>query len=94
MASHLKGDTKSIMTEQMRKALCAYKRDHSPCTQKDLQSWLNENFHLKVSQGTISNTLKRSAKYLSAGLEKGKDIKRYKLAKYPDMDKVVYEWFL
>ncbi|KAL4339691.1 hypothetical protein GQ457_08G036670 [Hibiscus cannabinus] len=28
MASHLKGITKSSMTDQMRKALCEYKRDH------------------------------------------------------------------
>ena len=61
MASHLKGVTKSTMTDQIRKALCEYKRDHPTCTQKDLQLWLDENFHLKVSQGTISNTLKRSS---------------------------------
>ncbi|XP_059301894.1 uncharacterized protein LOC132053812 [Lycium ferocissimum] len=50
MASHLKGVTKSTMTDQIRKALCEYKRDHSTCTQKDLKLWLDENFHLKVSQ--------------------------------------------
>jgi len=49
---------------------------------------------LKVSQSTISNTLKRSAKYILADLEKGKDIKRHNPAKYPDMEKVIYEWFL
>ena len=59
MAPHLKGVTKSTMTDQIRKELCEYKRDHSTCTQKDLQLWLEEKFHLKVSQGTISNTLKR-----------------------------------
>jgi len=50
---------------------------------------------LKVSQGTISNTLKRSDDYLSAEIKKERvEIKRYKPAKYPDMEKVVYEWFL
>ncbi|XP_074363767.1 ARS-binding protein 1-like [Apium graveolens] len=95
MASHLKGVTKSTMTDEARKALCEYKRENSSCTQKDLQLWLENKFHLKVSQGTISNTLKRSADYLAANyLEKRKDIKRHKPAKYPDMEKVLYEWFL
>ena len=50
---------------------------------------------MKVSQGTISNTLKRSNDYLSTEIEKGRaEIKRHKPAKYPDMEKVVYEWFL
>ena len=64
MAHHLKGVTKSIMTDKIRKELCEYKTDHSTCTQKDLQLWLEEKFHSKVSQGTISNTLKQSAEYL------------------------------
>ncbi|XP_074322991.1 CENP-B homolog protein 2-like [Apium graveolens] len=95
MASHLKGVTKSTMTDEARKALCEYKRENSSCTQKDLQLWFENKFHLKVSQGTISNTLKRSADYLAANyLEKRKDIKRHKPTKYPDMEKVLYEWFL
>ena len=50
---------------------------------------------MKVSQGTISNTLKQSDDYLSVEIEKGRvEIKRHKSAKYPDMEKVVYEWFL
>ena len=94
MVSHLKGVMKSIMTDQIHKELCEYKRDHSTCTQKDLQLWLEEKFQLKVSQCTISNTLKRSAEYLSANLERGSDIKQHKPAKFPNMEKVVYEWFL
>ncbi|XP_074373954.1 ARS-binding protein 1-like [Apium graveolens] len=95
MTSHLKGVTKSTMTDEARKALCEYKRENSSCTQKDLQLWLENKFHLKVSQGTISNTLKMSVDYLAANyLEKRKDIKRHKPAKYPDMEKVLYEWFL
>ncbi|KAL4325193.1 hypothetical protein GQ457_11G028950 [Hibiscus cannabinus] len=62
MASDLKGVQKSTISDQIRKTLCEYKRDHPTCTQKDLQWWIDANFHLKVSQGTILNTLKR---YLS-----------------------------
>lgn len=91
---HLKGITKSSMNDQMRKALCEYKRDHPTCTQKDLQEWVDEKYRLKVSQGTISNTLKRSSEYLSANFEKGGSIKRHKKAKYPDMERALYEWFL
>ena len=60
-----------------------------------MQRWLAGKFELKVSQGTISNTLKWSDDYLSAEIKKGRaEIKRHKQAKYPDMEKVVYEWFL
>ncbi|AES87014.1 hypothetical protein MTR_4g019100 [Medicago truncatula] len=83
------------MSDQIRKELCEYKRDNPASTQKDLQRWLEGKFQLKVSQGTISNTLKRSNDYLSAEIEKRRaEIKRHKPAKYPDMEKVVYEWFL
>ncbi|KAL2237429.1 UNVERIFIED_CONTAM: hypothetical protein Sindi_0934600, partial [Sesamum indicum] len=43
MSSHLKGIAKSSMNDQMRKALCEYKRDHPTCTQKDLQDNINDN---------------------------------------------------
>jgi len=83
------------MSDQIRKELCEYKRDNPASTQKDLQRWLKEKFELKFNQRTISNTLKRSDEYLSAEIEKEKaEIKRHKPAKYPDMEKVVYEWFL
>ncbi|XP_010419288.1 PREDICTED: CENP-B homolog protein 2-like [Camelina sativa] len=94
MASHLKGVAKATMTDQIRKELCEYKRDHTKCTQKELQLWIQEKFQIQVSQGTISNTLKRSDEYLSTNLESRKDIKRHKPAKYPEMEKVLFEWFL
>lgn len=94
MATHLKGIQKSTMTNQQRKMLCEYKRDQPGCTQNDLVKWVEKSFNLKVSQATISNTLKRSAEFLSSDFEKGGSSKRQKSAKYPDLEKVVYEWFL
>ncbi|CAK8536641.1 unnamed protein product [Lathyrus sativus] len=72
MAYHLKGVAKSTMSDQIRKELCEYKRDNPASTQKDLQRWLEGKFQLKVSKGTISNTLKLSDDYLSAEIEKGR----------------------
>nr|ABI75339.2 truncated transposase [Arabidopsis thaliana] len=37
MASHLKGVSKSTMTDHIRKELCEYKRYHMECTQNDLK---------------------------------------------------------
>ena len=53
-----------------------------------------KNFHLKISQGTISNTLKLSSKYLWIDLAKGGHAKRHKPSKISNMEKIVYEWFL
>lgn len=94
MDSKLKGVKKSTMTNEQRKLLCEYKRDHQGCTQQDLMQWVDKTFDLKVSQATISNTLKRSSEFLSANFDKKGSSKRHKAAKYPEMEKVVYEWFL
>ncbi|KAK0575007.1 hypothetical protein LWI29_032539 [Acer saccharum] len=93
MASNLKGVKKSTLTNEMRRALREYKNDHPSSSQKDLQQWVQQNFHLSISQSTISNTLKRSAKYLSNEM-KNSNVKRHKSAKYHDLEKVLYEWFL
>ncbi|KAL2227918.1 UNVERIFIED_CONTAM: Tigger transposable element-derived protein 4, partial [Sesamum indicum] len=82
------------MNDQMRKGLCEYKRDHPTCIKTDLEAWVDEKYRLKFSQGTISNTLKRLSEYLLVNFENGVDIKRHKSAKYPDMEKVHYEWFI
>src|SRR4051812_15986856 len=55
---------------------------------------VDKTFDLKVNQGTISNALKRSSEFLSADFDKGGSSKCHKPAKYPDMEKVVYEWLL
>ncbi|GJW11939.1 hypothetical protein Tco_1577766 [Tanacetum coccineum] len=46
-----------------------------------------------VSQATISNTVKRPLEYLSLAPERG-DVKRHKPAKFPDLEKSLYEWIL
>ena len=46
---------------------------------------------MQVSQGTISNTLKRSSEFLSVDLQKG-DVNLHKSVKFPDLEKALYEW--
>ncbi|XP_016673514.1 CENP-B homolog protein 2-like [Gossypium hirsutum] len=93
MASHLKGVKKSTLTDNMRKTLCEYKIEHPSSSQKDLQQWVQQIFDLSVSQSTISNTLKRSSEYFSKE-KKNSNVKRHKSAKYLELEKVLYEWFL
>nr|KAJ0196330.1 hypothetical protein LSAT_V11C700354390 [Lactuca sativa] len=85
-----------MMTNQKQKLLCEYQKNHQGCTQQDLVKWVDKIFYLKVSQGTISNTLKRSPKFLSTNFDKDGSSKRHKAAKYLKlfMEKVVYKWFL
>ncbi|KAL4590474.1 hypothetical protein LXL04_003404 [Taraxacum kok-saghyz] len=73
------------MTDEIRRALCKHNKDNPSLTQKQLQEW--------VSQATISNTVKRSLEYLSLAPERG-DVKRHKSAKFPDLEKSLYEWIL
>ncbi len=90
---HLKGIQKSSLTDKIRNAICVYKRDNPTVSQKDLQAWVKQKFDLSISQPTISNTLKRSAEFLSNEM-KNSDAKRHKQAKYPELENVLYEWFL
>ena len=93
MASHLKGVKKTTMTDEIRRALCKHNKDNPSLTQKQLQEWVHSNYGLQVSQATISNTVKRSLEYLSLAPERG-DVKRHKPAKFPDLEKSLYEWIL
>ncbi|TYG88463.1 hypothetical protein ES288_A12G023500v1 [Gossypium darwinii] len=91
--SHLKGVKKSTFTDEMRKTLCEYKNEHHSSSQKDLQQWVQQTFDLFVSESTISNILKRSFGYLSKEI-KNSNVKRHKSAKYPELENLLYEWFL
>lgn len=93
MATHLQGVKKSTLTDEMRKALCEHKNEHPSSSQKDLQQWVQQKFGLFISQSTVSNTLKRSAEYLSKEITNS-NVKRHKSAKYPELEKVLYEWFI
>ncbi|XP_022007621.1 uncharacterized protein LOC110906861 [Helianthus annuus] len=81
------------MTDEIRRALCKHNKDNPSLTQKQLQEWVHSNYGLQVSQATISNTVKRSLEYLSLAPERG-DVKRHKRAKFPDLEKSLYEWIL
>jgi len=56
-----KGTFHTTMTDKVCVALYQYKRDNPQLSQKDLIKWLEDNHNIKVSQATISTTLKRSA---------------------------------
>ena len=49
MMSQLKGVKKSTITDEMRRTLCEYKNDRPSSSQKDLQQWVQQNFHLSIS---------------------------------------------
>ncbi|KAG8475682.1 hypothetical protein CXB51_032442 [Gossypium anomalum] len=78
----------------MRKTLCEYKNEHPSSSQKDLHQWVQQTFYLSVSQLTISNALKRSFEYFLKEIKKNSNVKRHKLTKYPELENVLYEWFL
>ncbi|GJS00100.1 CENP-B homolog protein 2-like protein [Tanacetum coccineum] len=80
------------MTDEIRRALCKHNKDNPSLTQKQLQEWVHSNYGLQVSQATISNTVKRSLEYLSLAPERG-DVKRHKPAKFPDLEKSLYDGF-
>jgi hypothetical protein len=84
----------TTMTDKVRVALCKYKRDNPQLLQKDLIKWLENNHNIKVSQATISTTLKRSAKILAkSNNETNLNAKRQRTVKYPEMESTLVKWF-
>ncbi|KAI9178030.1 hypothetical protein LWI28_021870 [Acer negundo] len=79
------------MTDGIRKELCQMKMDNPTFTQKYLAQWLLDKYKLKVSQGTISNTLRHSEELLSTH-HIGGSSKRHKSVSYPLMEAALIEW--
>jgi hypothetical protein len=59
-----------------------------------LIKWLEDTHQLKVSQATVSGTLKRSAKLLAKATTSNLNSKRQKTVKFPIMEAALTEWFL
>ncbi|RKF96024.1 hypothetical protein GcM1_029003, partial [Golovinomyces cichoracearum] len=80
------------MNDQASVLLYRKKEDNKYLTQNELIAWLNETYKLKVSQGTVSNTLKRSKELLrGAGTTQGSNpnSRRHKAVTYPLMEEAL-----
>ncbi len=82
------------MTDKVHVTFSQYKRDNPQLSQKDLIKWLEDNYSIKVSQATISTTLKRSAKILAkSDNETNLNAKRQWTVRYPEMESALVKWF-
>jgi hypothetical protein len=89
-----KGTFHTTMTDKVCVVLCHYKRDNLKLSQKDLIKWLEDNHNIKVSQATISTTLKRSAEILAkSDNETNLNAKRQRTVKYSEMESALVKWF-
>jgi hypothetical protein len=88
------GQQYTTMTDKVCLALVRYKKDHPGATQKELIKWLEDTHQLKVSQATMSGTLKWSAELLAKATTSNLSSKRQKMMKFPVMEAALAEWFL
>jgi hypothetical protein len=59
-----------------------------------LIKWLKDNHSIKVSQATISTTLKRSVEILAkSDNETNVNAKRQRTVRYPEMESALVKWF-
>ncbi|KAM6583435.1 hypothetical protein CsatB_010437 [Cannabis sativa] len=82
------------LTESIRVKLCRTKKSNPTWSQKDLAEWLEKTHGLKVTQATISKTLKRSSDLLQEDVLINPNAKHPKIVKYPAMESALYEWFV
>jgi hypothetical protein len=89
-----KGQQYTMMMDEVRLALVWYKKDHHGATQKELIKWLEDTHQLKVSQATVSGTLKRSTELFTKATTSNLSSKCQKTVKFPVMEAALVEWFL
>ena len=89
-----KVNTRTQLTKSIRVELCKMKESNPIWNQKDLMKWLEDTHGLKVSQATISKTLKRSTDLLQQEVLLNPNAKRSKMVKYLAMESALYEWFV
>jgi hypothetical protein len=89
-----KGQQYTMMTDEVHLTFVRYKKDHPGATHKELIKWLEDTHQLKVSQATMSGTLKRSARLLAKATTSNLSSKRQKTVKFPVMEAAFAEWFL
>jgi hypothetical protein len=89
-----KGTFHTTMTNKVRVVLCQYKRDNPQLSQKNMIKWLKDNHITKVSQATISTTLKQSAEiFAKFDNETNLNAKRQRTFRYPKMESALVKWF-
>jgi len=89
-----KGTFHTTMTDKVRVAFCQYKRNNPQLSQKDLIKWLENNHNIKVSEATISTTLKWSAEILEKyDNETNLNAKHQWIVRYPEMESALVKWF-
>lgn len=83
----------SILDTQ-RRALRIWHRSQYPRPpHKDCIKWFSENFHFKISQSTISESLSDKFKSLDDAVEiTGKPSYRRRQCQWPLLEKLLYEW--
>ena len=81
------------MTDAERFQLCRKKQDDPTLTQRKLAAWVESTYGNKLMQGTISNTLKRSAELLPASGTANQSGKSHKTVNCPLMENALLEWF-
>jgi hypothetical protein len=84
----------SRLNEAERLAICEKKRKNPSMTQGELVKWAKEKLGKSVSQGTVSNTLKRSAELLADTTVIDAKRKRQSKVKYPELEERLLEWIL
>lgn len=82
------------LNEADRVAICRNKRDNPKLTQAELVKWVKEKLGKSVTQGTISNTLKRSAEILAGDIENDSKRQRQRKVTYPELEEHLFEWVL
>ncbi len=82
------------MTDEVRIALCNYKKRNPTLSQAELQCWLKSKHNIDVSQPMISQTLKRLAELLRRDEDPNIQSKCQRTVKFPAMEETLAEWIL
>lgn len=88
-----KGAKHTTMSDDIRICLCRHHTQNPELTQTDLVRWVYDSYGLKVTQATVSNTLKRKSELLGRTSETNLSAKRQRSVRYPLMESALVDWF-
>ncbi|KAF8426726.1 hypothetical protein EV426DRAFT_641112 [Tirmania nivea] len=85
-------------TDSERFQLFSHAEGHSKATQQELAQWFNVKFKKQINQSTVSRILKRFRDEPPlpevAEMLLTSDTKRVRRVQHPELDTVLYDWFL
>lgn len=89
---HITTTQKTSLSNEQRRGLCEHYQQNTQLKQYELQNWVEATYGVSISQGTVSNILRQSDRYVHGAGYTNPNERRRKMVKHPTMDDRLGNW--